>query len=138
MWLTKKIIIIKDACSLWGESYEKPRQPIKKQRHHFSDKSLYSQSYGFPVIMYWCEKLDHKEARVPKNWCFWAVVLEKTLDSPLGSKDIQPVHLSRNQPWVLFERADAEAEATGPLATWCKESTQKTVLSIQYCKVISL
>ena len=54
--------------------------------------------------------LDYKESWVPKNWCFWAVVLEKTLDSPLDCKEIQPVHSKGNQSWIFTERADAEAE----------------------------
>jgi len=66
----------------WKESYDKPREHLKKQRHHFANKGPYSQSYiVFPIVMYGCE-LDRKESWVPKNWCFWAVVLEKTLESP--------------------------------------------------------
>ena len=64
----------------------------------------------FPVVMYGCE-LDHKESWVLKNWCFWTVVLEKTLESPLDSKDIQPVHPEGNQSWIFTGRADAEVEA---------------------------
>ena len=65
----------------------------------------------FPVVMYGCEKLDHKESWTLKNWCFWAVVLEKILESPLNSKEIQPVHSKRNQSWLFIGRTDAEAEA---------------------------
>ena len=64
----------------------------------------------FPVVMYGCE-LDHKENWVPKNWCFWTVVLEKTLESPLDCKEIQSVHPKGNQSWIFIERTDAEAEA---------------------------
>ena len=64
----------------------------------------------FPVVMYGCE-LDHKESWVPKNWCFWTVVLEKTLESSLDCKDIQPVHPKGNQSWIFIERTDAKAEA---------------------------
>ena len=64
----------------------------------------------FPVVMYGCEKLDCEESWEPKNWCFWTVVLEKTLESPLDCKEIQPVHPKGDQPWVFFERNDAKAE----------------------------
>ena len=63
----------------------------------------------FPVVMYWCE-LDYKESWAPKNWCFWTVVLEKTLESPLDCKEIQPVHPEGDQSWVFIGRTDAEAE----------------------------
>ena len=65
----------------WKKSYDKPRQRIKKQRHHFADKGLYSQSYGFSSSHVQMWQLDHKEGWVPKNWCFWTVVLQKTLQS---------------------------------------------------------
>ena len=64
----------------------------------------------FPVVMYGCEKLNCEESWVPKNWCFWTVVLEKPLESPLESKEIQPVHPKGNQSWIFIERTDAEAE----------------------------
>ena len=59
----------------------------------------------------WMWELDHKESWVPKNWCFWTVVLEKTLESPLDCKEIQPVHPKGNQSWIFTGRTDAEAEA---------------------------
>ena len=74
----------------------------------------------FPVVMYRCE-LNHKERWVLKNWCFWTVVLEKTLESPLACKEIQPVHPKGNQSWIFIERADAKGENSNTLATWCKE-----------------
>ena len=64
----------------------------------------------FPVVMYGCWELDHKESWVPKNRCFWTVVLEKTLQSPLDCKEIKPVNPKGNQPWIFIERTDAEAE----------------------------
>ena len=70
-----------------------------------------SQSYGFPNSHVWMWDLDHKESWVPKNWCFWTVVLEKTLESPLDCKEIQPVNLKGNQSWIFIGRTDAEAEA---------------------------
>ena len=91
----------------WKESYDKPRQHIKKQRHHLADKDLYSQSYGFTSSHQWMWELAHKEDWVPKNWCF--VVLEKTLESSLDSKEIKPVNSKGNQPWIFIGRTDAEA-----------------------------
>ena len=69
----------------------------------------------FPVVMYYCWELDHKEGRVWKNWCFWTVVLEKTFESPLDRKEIKPVNLKGNQPWILIRRTDAEAPILWPL-----------------------
>ena len=71
---------------------------------------LYSQSYGFSSSHVWMWELDHKEGWMPKNWCFWTVVLEKTLESPLDCKEIQPVHPKRNQSWIFIGRTNAEAE----------------------------
>ena len=99
----------------WKKSYDQPRQHIKKQRHYFAetfiDKGLSSQSYGFSSSHVWLWELDHKESWVSKNWCFWTVVLEKTLESPLDSKEIKPVHPKGNQSWIFIGRTDAEAEA---------------------------
>ena len=92
----------------WKKSYDKPRQCIKKQRHHFVDKGPYVQSYGFSSSHIWVWELDYKESWVPKNWCFWTVVLEKTLVSPLDCKEIQPVHPKGNQFWIFIGRTDAE------------------------------
>ena len=76
----------------WKKSYDQPRQHIKKQRHYFANKGPSSQGYGFSSghVRVW--ELDYKESWVPKNWCFWTMVLEKTLESPLDCKEIQPVH----------------------------------------------
>ena len=75
----------------WKKSYDQPRQRIKKQRHYFADKGLYSQSYGFSNSHVQMWELDNKESRVPKNWYFWIMVLEKTLESPLEIlKEISP------------------------------------------------
>ena len=93
-----------------GCSHEKPRQHIKKQRHHSADKSPYNQSYGFSDSHVWMWELDHKESWVLKNWCFWLVVLEKTLESPSNCK-IKPVNLKENQPQIFTGRTVAEAEA---------------------------
>ena len=93
----------------WKESYDQPRQHIKKQRHHFDDKGLCSQSYGFSSSHVQMWESDHKKGWVPKNWCFPIVVLKKTLESPLDCKEIKPVNLKGNQPWIVIARADAEA-----------------------------
>ena len=94
----------------WKKSYDHPRQHIKKQRQYFANKSLSSQSYGFSSSHVWMWELDCEESWAPKNWCFWTVVLEKTLESPLDCKVIQPVHPKGNQSWIVIEKADAEAE----------------------------
>ena len=93
----------------WKESYDKPRQCIQKQRHHFANKDPHSQSYGFPRSQVRMWELVQKEGWVPKNWCFWIVVLKKILKSPLDSK-IKSVPKG-NKPWIFTGRADAEAEA---------------------------
>ena len=82
---------------------------IQKHRHYFANKSPSSQGYGFSCGHVWMWELDCEEGWVPKNWSFWTVVLEKTLESPLDCKEIQPVH-SEDQPWDFFGRNDAKAE----------------------------
>ena len=94
----------------WKKSYDKPRQCIKKQRHHFANKDPSSQGYGFSSGHVWMWELDYKENWAQKNWCFWTVVLEKTLESPLDSREIQPVHPKGNQSWIFTGRTDIEAE----------------------------
>ena len=79
--------------------------------HYFANKAPSSQSDGFSSSHVWIWELDHKEGWVLKNWCFWTVVLEKTRESPLDCKEIQPVHPKENQAWIFFGRTDAEAEA---------------------------
>ena len=94
----------------WKKSYDQPRQHIKKQRHYFANKGPCSQSYGFSSSHVWMWELDYKESWVLKNWCFWTVMLEKTLESPLDSKEIQPVYTKGNQSWIFIGRNDAKAE----------------------------
>ena len=84
---------------------------LDKQRHYFANKGPSSQSYGFPNSHVRMWELDHKEGWVPKNWCFWPVVLNKTLQSPLDCKKIKPVNPKGNQPWIFIGRTDAEVEA---------------------------
>ena len=86
------------------------RQNIKKQRHYFANTGPSSQTYGFSRSQVWMRELDYKESWAPKNWCFWTVVLEKTLESPLDCKEIQPVHPKGNQSFLFIGRTDAEAE----------------------------
>ena len=83
---------------------------IKKQRYYFADKGPSSQSYGFSSSYVWMRELDHKERWALKNWCFWTVVLEEALESPLDCKEIQPVHPKGNQSWIFTGRTDVEAE----------------------------
>ena len=87
---------LKDATP-WQESYDQPRQHIKKQRYYFANKDPFSQSYGLSSNHVWMWGLDYKESWAPKNWGFWTVVLEKTLESPLDCKEIQPVNHKENQ-----------------------------------------
>ena len=77
----------------WKKSYDHPSQHIQKQRHYFANKGLSSQGYGFSSSHVWMCELDYMESWVPKNWCFWTMVLEKTLESPLDSMENQPVHV---------------------------------------------
>ena len=86
----------------WKKSCDKPRQHFKKQRYYFAKKGPYSESYGFSSSHVWMWKLDHKEGWAPKNWCFWTVVLEKTLESPLDCK-IKPVNLKEINPEYSLE-----------------------------------
>ena len=128
-WAPRSLQMVMAAIKLktftpWKESYEQPRWQVKKQRHYFVKKSLSSQGYGFSSGHVWMWELDYKESWVPKNWCFWTVVLEKTLESPLDCKEIQPVYTKGNQSWIFIGRTDAEAE-TDTLVIWCKELTRR-------------
>ena len=93
----------------WKESYDKPRWLIKMQRHHFANQCPSSQNYGFSSSHLWMWELDHEEGWAPDNWCFWTVVLEKTLESPLDCREIKSVHLKGNQAWIFTGRIVAEA-----------------------------
>ena len=94
----------------WKESYDQPRQHIQKQRHYSANKGPSSQGYGFSSGHVWMWELDCEEGWAPKNWCFWTVVLEKTLESPLDCKEIKPVHPKGNQSWIFIGRTNVEAE----------------------------
>ena len=94
----------------WKKNYDQRRQHIKKQRYYFAIKGPSSQGYGFSSSHVWMLELDYKESSVQKNWWFWTAVLEKTLESPLDCKEIQPVHLKGNLSWMFIGRTDVEAE----------------------------
>ena len=96
---------------------------LKKQRLYFANKGPCSQSYGFSSSHVWMWELDHKESWGPKNWCFWTMVLEKTLESPLDCKEIRPVNPKGNQSWIFFGRTDIEAETPILWPPDCKEPT---------------
>ena len=83
---------------------------LKMKRHYFANKGPSSQGYGFSSGYVWMWELDHEESWALKNWCFWTVVLEKALESPLHCKEIQPVHPKGDQSWVFIGSTDAEAE----------------------------
>ena len=106
-WNCQKVVLERSA---WKKSYDPPRQHIKKQRYYFANKGPSSQGYDFSSSHVWMWELDYKESWVPKNWCCWTVVLDKTLESPLSCKEIQPVHPKGNQSWIFIGRTDAEAE----------------------------
>ena len=111
----------KDTCS-WEQNYTKPRQCIRKQRHHFVDKGPYTQSYSFSSSHVWMSELDHKEGWALKNWCFWTVVLEKTHESPLDSKEIKPVTPKGNQLNIHWKDW-YWSRSSNILASWCEEPT---------------
>ena len=93
------------------KSYDKSGQCIKKQSHYFANEGPYSQSCGFSGSHVWMWEMDHKGWE-SKNWCFWTVVLEKTLERPLDCKKIKPVNPKGNQSWIFIGRTDAGAEAS--------------------------
>ena len=94
----------------WKESYDEPRQTIQKQRHYFANKGPSSQGYGFSSSHVWTWEFDYKERWTRKNWCFWSVVLEKTLESFMDCKKVQSVHSKGDQSWLFFGRNDAKTE----------------------------
>ena len=102
---------------------------IWKSGHYFANKGPSSQAYGFSSGHVWMWELDYKESWVPKNWCFWTVVLEKTLESPLDCKEIQPVHPRGDQSWVFIGKTDVEAEISILWSPqWRADSFEKTLM----------
>ena len=124
-WALKSLLFVTAAMKLNGacsleEKLWKPREHIKKQSHHFANKSPPSQSYDFSSSHGQIWELDNKEVWVPKNWYFWTAVLKKSLESPLHFK-IKPVNPKRNRSWIFIGRTDGEAEASifwPPDANW--------------------
>ena len=114
----------------WKENYDQSRQHIKKQRHYFANKGPSIQGYGFSSGHVWMWELDYKDSWALKNWCFWTVVLEKTLESLLDCKEIQPVHSKWDQSWVFFGRTNVEAET--PIL-WPPDSKKLTHLKRPWC-----
>ena len=95
----------------WKESYDQPRQHIKNQTHYLPTKVRLVKAMVFPVVVYRCESWTVKKAE-RQNWCFWTVALEKTHESPLDCKEIQPVHPKGDQFWVFIGKTDVEAESS--------------------------
>ena len=114
------------------ESDNKPRQCVEKQRYYSADKGPYIQGYSLPSghILLW--EVDHKEGRMPKNWCLRTVVLEKTTEGPLDSKEIKPVNLKGDQPWTFTGRTDAEAEAP---VVWSSDGNKSLEESLMLGKI---
>ena len=110
MGQNKYLIDTRTMLAPWKKNYDQPRQHIKKQICYFANKSPSSQSYGFSSTHIWMWELDYKDSWAPNNWYLWTVVLEKTLESPLDSREIQPVHPKGHQSWIFIGRTDAEAE----------------------------
>ena len=100
---------------------------VEKQRHYPVNKGPHSQGYGLPCGHVWLWKLDCKEGRTPKNWGLPTVVLEKTPESPLDSKEIKPVSLKRDQPWIFTGRTDAEAEAP---VFWSSDANRQLIRKV--------
>ena len=113
----------------WKESYDQPREHIKKQRHYFANQGPSSQGYGFSFGHVWMLELDCEKSWAPKNWRFWTVVLEKTLESPLDCKEIQPVHPKGNHSWMFIGRTDLKLQLQyfGPLIRRA-DSLEKTLM----------
>ena len=114
---------LKDTHSLEGKLWPTFRLHIKKQRHYFANKGPSSQGYNFSSGHVWVWELDCEESWAPKNWCFWTVVLEKTVESSLDCKKVQPVHSEGDQSWVFIGRTDAKRWNSNTLATSCEELT---------------
>ena len=96
----------------WQESYGKTRQCVKKQIYHFVDKGPYNQTYGLSSSYVQMQELGNNG--VLKSQCFWTVVLENTIESPLENKEIKLVNVKGNQPWIFSGKTDAEAPILWP------------------------
>ena len=115
-WAPKSLQMVTEIKAMkWKDAYSLEEvmtnlDSILKSRHYLANKGPSSQSYGFSSSHVWMWELHYKESWESKNWCFWTVVLEKTLENPLDCKEIQPVHPKGNQSWIFIGRTDAEAE----------------------------
>ena len=113
LYLQSQIVIaamkLEDTYSLEGKLWPN-LDSILKSRHYSANKDPSSQGYGFSSGHVWIWELDCEESWAPKTWCFWTVVLEKTLESPLDCKEIQPVHPKGDQSWVFIGTTDAQVE----------------------------
>ena len=119
---------LRDACSLEKKSMTNLGTILKSRDITLPTMVRLVKAMIFPVVMYGCESWTKKNW-VPKNWCFWIVVLEKTLETPLNCKDIKPVHPKENQSWIFIERTGTEAETPyfGHLM-WRIDSFEKTLM----------
>ena len=120
---------LKDACSLEEKVMTNQDSILKSRNISLPTKIHLVKAVVFPVVMYGCAIWTIKKSWTLKNWCFWIVVLEKTLPSPLDSKEIKPVNPKGNQPWIFIERIDAEAEVLilwPPM--WRANSLEKTLM----------
>ena len=110
-WAPKSLQMVTAAMKLkalapWKKSYDQPRHTLKSRDIMLPAKVHLVKAKVFPVVMYGCESWTIKKGCVLKNWCFWTVVLEKTLESPLDSKEIKPVHPKGNQSWIFTGRTE--------------------------------
>ena len=121
VWTVTAAMKLKDTCSMEGK-LRQTRQYINKQRHHFADKFLYSQSCGFSSSHVWMWELVHKEGWATKNWCFWIMVLEKTFKIPWAARKLNQSSLKDINPEYSLEGLIMKL-SSNILATWCKELT---------------
>jgi len=115
---------------LLGKKLWQIRHHTEKQRHYFADKGPYSQGYGFSSSYVWIWDLDYKGSWALENWCFWTVMLEKTLKSPLDCKEIKPVNPKGNKSWIFIESTDAKLKLQyfGHLMQRTNSSSEKTLM----------
>ena len=124
----------------WKKSYDQPRHHIKKQKHYFANKGPSSQSYGFFSSHVWMWELDYKESWVPKNWDFWTVVLEKTLESPLDCKEINPKWIKSVSPLSrVFSSLDFSSHPQPCLRfSYCMSLSLSVSASLCFCLSVSV
>ena len=115
-------------CLLFWRKVMTYLDSILKSRHYFANKGPFSQSHGFSSSHVWMWELDYTESWAPKSWCFWTVVLEKTLESPLDCREIQPVNPKGNQSSIFIGRTDVEAETSLAYLMWRTDSFEKTLM----------